>query len=58
MKCISDVLIQSIEENKKCNLKVINIGYCDLTDQHNEYLNSFKPQIINGIYFGRFTESN
>ena len=42
MKYISDVLMQSIEENKKCNLKVINIGYCDLTDEH---INCLQPCI-------------
>ena len=45
MKYISDVLMQSIEENKKCSLKVINIGYCDLTDQHIEYLQPCIPYL-------------
>ena len=43
MKYISDVLMQSIEENKKCNLKVFNISYCDLTDEHIEYLQPCIP---------------
>ena len=45
MKCISDVLMQSIEENNKYNLDVINISYCDLTDQHIEYLQPYIPYL-------------
>ena len=45
MKYISDVLMQSIEENNKYNLDVINISYCDLTDQHIEYLQPCIPYL-------------
>ena len=45
MKYVSDVLMQSNEENKKCNLKEINIGYCDLTDEHIEYLQPCIPYL-------------
>ena len=45
MNCISDVLMQSIEENNRYNLDVINISYCDLTDQHIEYLQPCIPYL-------------
>ena len=44
MKSISDVLMQSIENNKY-NLDVINISYCDLRDQHIEYLQPCIPYL-------------
>ena len=45
MKYITDVLMPSIEENNKYNLDVINISYCDLTDQHIEYLQPYIPYL-------------
>ena len=42
MKCISDSVIKAIEMNSTCNLKLINLRKCDLSD---EYIKSLQPCI-------------
>ena len=47
MKCISDSIMKAIEINNICNLKVINLCYCRLTDEHIESLQPCIPYLEN-----------
>ena len=47
MKYISDSILKAIEINNTCNLKVINLGTCGLTDEHIKLLQPCIPYLEN-----------
>ena len=47
MKYISDSIMKSIEINKTCNLKLLKLWYCVLTDEHIESLQPCIPYLEN-----------
>ena len=46
-KYISDSIMNEIEINNTCNLKLINLRYCDLTDEHIQSLHPCIPYLQN-----------
>ena len=45
MKCLSDSIMKTIEINNTCNIKLIDISYCNLVDEHIESLQPCIPYL-------------
>ena len=52
MEYICNALVKSMEINKLCNLKVMDISHCDLTDEHVKCLHFCIPYMENVILSG------
>ena len=52
MRFISDAVMEAIKINKTCNLKLIDLSWCNLTDEHIESLEACIPYLEKLITIG------